>query len=133
MFLNGAHYSCSYVNVVVAFFTRCIRNLYVIFQMPGLLSMNTVLPNFPNVWPYNTLKFAQSDLGVQLQMVNKLVKKAKTSLFFVIANGPREGEEFVHWQVRISNVRCKVSQHKEARALLQDDIYLNAPHVNGSA
>ena len=50
--------------------------------MPGLLSVNSVLPNFPNVWPYNTLKFSQSKLGVQLMMANKLVKKSKNQSLF---------------------------------------------------
>ncbi len=103
-----------------------------VFQMLGLLSVNTVLPNFPNVWPYNTENFARADIGVQLMMANKLVKKAKTSVFHVIANGPREEEPIILWQVRVSNVKRKVVQHKEAHALLHKQMYDNSAHMNGS-
>ncbi len=101
--------------------------------MPGLLSVNTILLNFPNVWPYNTPHFAQSPVGVQLMMGNKLVKKAKTSVFHVIANGPRAGKPVVLWQVQVSNVERKVRQHKAAHALLQDQMYQNPVALNGSA
>ncbi len=83
MFVTGAMYSCIFV-----FSYMLPQSCACFFQMPGLLSVNSVLLNFPNVWPYNILKFSQSEIGVQLMMANKLVKKAKTSLFFMIANGP---------------------------------------------
>ncbi len=67
--------------------------------MPGILSVNCVMPSFPNVWPYNTEHFVHAELSVKLQMCNKLVVEAKKSVFFIIANGPREGEELVCWQV----------------------------------
>ncbi len=60
--------------------------------MPGLLLLNTVLPNFPNVWPYNIQNFVNAGLDVQLKMANKLVVKVRKSEFAVIANGPRPGE-----------------------------------------
>ncbi len=53
-----------------------------LLQMPGLVVINSGLANLPNVWLYNAERFAASELGVQLQMCNKLVVKAKKSVFF---------------------------------------------------
>ncbi len=101
------------------------------FQMPGLLSLNQVLPNFPNVWPYNTQNFANAGLEVQLMMANKLVVKAQKSEFAVISIGPRQGEELCHWQVRVANVCKKIEQHETAHCLLQERMYGHADHMNG--
>ncbi len=90
------------------------------------------MPHLPNVWPYNTERFAQSEIGVQLMMANKLVVKAKRSLFFVIANGPHQGEDICLWEVRVNNVRNKVAQHKEAHGILQNGMYQNASSMNGT-
>ncbi len=99
--------------------------------MPGLLSLNAVLPNFPNVWPYNTQNFVNVGLDVQLKMANKLVVKARKSEFAVIANGPRPGEELCCWQVRVANVRKKIDQHETSHHLLQETMYGQAAQMNG--
>ncbi len=101
-----------------------------VFQMPGLLAGNAVLPNFPNIWPYNTDHFLSVELGVKLMMSNKLVVMAKKSKFFVIANGPCPQEELVCWQVRMNNVKKRVAQHKQARKLLADMMYRNTVDMN---
>lgn len=84
--------------------------------MPGLLSLNRVLPAFPNVWPYNTERFANAELSVKLQMSQKLVVTAKKSLFFVVANGPREGEELVFGRCMfvMSRTDCACTKKHEA-------------------
>ncbi len=79
-----------------------------VFQMPGIPYANNMLPEFPNIWPYTTEHFANAKLSVKLQMCNKLVVKAKKSIFFVIANGPRDGEHVVQWQVRVGNVQKRL-------------------------
>ncbi len=91
--------------------------------MPGLLVMNRGVATLPNVWPYNTERFAAAELGVKLQMCNKLVVKAKKSVFFVIANGPHPQEELVQWEVRVANVQKRLRQHKEARHVVQSEMY----------
>ncbi len=91
------------------------------------------MPDFPNIWPYNTERFVSADLGVKLMMSNKLVVKAKKSEFYVIANGPCPQEELVCWQVRVDNVRKRVAQHKKARKLLADMMYKNTVDMNGHA
>ncbi len=100
------------------------------FQMPGLLSVKRALPAFPNVWPYNTKRFSQAELSVKLQMCNKLVEKAKKSVFFVIALGPRQGEEVVCWQVRVANVQNHLRQHKIAQKMVEEEMYSEPAHLN---
>ncbi len=101
--------------------------------MPGLLGANAFMPDFPNIWPYNTERFASAELAVKLMMSNKLVVKAKKSEFFVIANGPRPQEEVVCWQVRVNHVKKRLDQHKHARKLLADMMYKNTVDMNGDA
>ncbi len=95
--------------------------------------MNNVLPAFPNIWPYTTDNFANADISVKLQMCNKLVVKADKSVFFVVANGPCEGEQVVQWQVRVSNVHKRLAQHKAARELVQNEMYKFCGAMNGHA
>ncbi len=99
--------------------------------MPGLLTFNRVLPAFPNVWPYNTERFDNAELSVKLQMSQKLVVSAKKSLFFVMANDPRDGENIVAWKVHVSNVEKHLRLHKEAQSLVQTDMYASSNHLNG--
>ncbi len=99
--------------------------------MPGLLHANSALPAFPNIWPYTTDRFANVDIAVKLQMCDKLVVKAKKSVFFVIANGPHDGEQVVHWEVRVSNVRKHLQQHEDAWKLVEKEMYTHCGHMNG--
>ncbi len=58
--------------------------------------------------------FLHADLGTKILMANKLVKKAKRSVFAVVSVGPRANETVIQWEIRISNMRRKVEQHKAA-------------------
>ncbi len=101
------------------------------FQMPGLLAVNNILPAFPNAWLYNTEHFTNAALAVKLQMSQKLVVTAKKSVFFVMANGPREGEEIVAWKVQVCNVEKRLALHKEARSLVEKEMYAACDSFNG--
>ncbi len=102
--------------------------------MPGIISENVFLPSFPNIWPYNTANFINTPLGTKLLMSNKLVHKAKRSIFSVISVGPRPGEAVYQWEIRVANVQHKLEQHKMARDLLQQQMYsLECQHLNGDA
>ncbi len=99
--------------------------------MPGLLAVNNILPAFPNAWLYNTEHFTNAALAVKLQMSQKLVVTAKKSVFFVMANGPREGEEIVAWKVQVCNVEKRLALHKEARSLVEKEMYAACDSFNG--
>ncbi len=102
--------------------------------MPGVVSANAFLPSFPNIWPYNTQNFVNAPLATKLLMSNKLVKKAKRSIFSVVSVGPRENEAVHQWEIRVANVCQILEQHKVARDLLQKDMYpVVSPHLNGDA
>ncbi len=99
--------------------------------MPGVLHANSALPAFPNIWPYTTERFVNADIGVKLQMCDRLVVKAKKSVFFIIANSPHDGEQVVHWEVRVSNVRKRLQQHEDTRKLVEKEMYTHCGHMNG--
>ncbi len=113
--------------------TPVVGEMRSLLQMPGLVVIKSGLANLPNVWPYNMERFATSELGVQLQMCNKLVVKAKKSVFFVIANGPRPEEQLVHWEVHVANVKKHLRQHEDARTIVQAKMYKHCGHFNGHA
>ncbi len=133
------HYSCIHIHELFLVCLSChIQTVFFCmlsftFQMPRLLAANVFLPDFPNIWPYNTERFFSAELGVKLMMLNKLVVKAKKSEFFVIANGPCPDEALVCWQVHVNNVKKRVVQHKKARQLLADIMYKNTAGLNGHA
>ncbi len=99
--------------------------------MPGVINVNILLPNFLNIWPYNTELFFHADLSTKLLMSNKLVKKSKRSIFFVIANGLQQQETLVQWEVHVANVRDILQKHKAARNLLQSAMYTQIDGMNG--
>ncbi len=101
--------------------------------MPGVIHENIYLPDFPNIWPYNTENFYNAALAIKLLMSNKLMKKAKRSVFHVVSVRPREGEPVVQWKVHVMNVQARVRQHEKARDMLQKTMYPHeAGQMNGS-
>ncbi len=101
--------------------------------MLGVIHENVCLPEFPNIWPYNTENLYNAALGTKLLMSNKLVKKAKRSVFHVVSVGLRDGEAVVQWEVCIDNIRVRMRQHEKAQDMLQKNMYQHeAGHMNGN-